>query len=330
MMVFLIIGLVLVSALLIYIIICLILIKKIHNGFFNHRQEYSTSLKSYTNEDFNVFERDYVIEDKYGKIAGNFLYGEYFASDKLVIVCHGMWSTKEAYIQEAGFIASRGLLSFVFDYQGTNESTGDNLIGFSNSIYSLDRVLKHFENNPEYNDKDIYLVGHSWGGYAALNAVRLHPNVKGVVGIAPMASVYSIVHFSNPKKPVLFSLLFDLYEGLKLGFKYHGNIIRSLRKYQGKVILVHSKDDKTCQYRGSTGKVKRKLKNKKNIEYVIVDGKNHNPHYTLESVKKLYEFESILRSSSNKEEILKNVNLKELGVIDEALFDDVLKKLEVI
>lgn len=323
-MVFIIIGSIILGLFLIYIILCFVLTTKIHNQLFNHRQELDTRIEWYSYDDFGVKTDKYECKGNNETIIGYFLHNEKYDESKLFIVCHGMWSTKEAYIQEAGYIAQKGYLVYLFDYLGTNESSGKNLIGFNNSIYSLDIVLNHLKNDPKYQNKDIYLVGHSWGGYAVTNITKLHPDVKGIIALAPMTSVYNIVHFAKPKKPILFSLIFDLVERIKLPNKYHGNSIKNLKNYQGKLLLLQSIDDNVVLFDGSGKLLQKKLPQ---FTYLFNEKRFHNPDYETEAVKILYKFYDQMRKTNDLDELFNNTDFKACGKIDEELWDQMLNMI---
>ena len=85
--------------------------------------------------------------------------------------------------------------------------------------------------------------------------------------------------------------------------------------------------DNVVYYQGSTGKIKKKLPD---LNYIIVNGRIHNPHYTDESVKKLYAFYEVMRKTKDLDELFRNTNFKELGVIDDKMLSDALTKLGVM
>ena len=59
------------------------------------------------------------------------------------------------------------------------------------------------------------------------------------------------------------------------------------------MLVIHSTDDETVDYSFSAKKLQKALKKKSNVEFLIVDGKGHNPTYTKNGVglKKIMQAE---------------------------------------
>ena len=75
------------------------------------------------------------------------------------------------------------------DYEGAESSDGKDIRGFGNSLRCTDYVIRVIKNNPELKDRDIYVVGHSWGGFAASNIAGIYKDIKGVVPLSPVIGV---------------------------------------------------------------------------------------------------------------------------------------------
>ena len=80
-----------------------------------------------------------------------------------------MLSDQNSYLQDIEYFCRNNYQVFGFDYIGVSSSTGKNIKGLGNSLKSLDIVISYLKLN--YPNKDIYVVGHSWGGYATTNIV---------------------------------------------------------------------------------------------------------------------------------------------------------------
>ena len=111
-------------------------------------------------------------------------------------------------------------------------------------------------------NKDIYVVGHSWGGFATSNIAALHPDIKGVVPMSPVISVSELTKGLLPKWMGFMAYLFKFIDSLKCGKYSYFNAIKSLNNYKGKVLFIHSIDDEMVKIDYSTNLVKEKCKNK--------------------------------------------------------------------
>ncbi len=313
--------------LLLLFIVLFIIVFKAHNKVFNKRFMPHPLIKFYTKEEFNLdYER---IEIKYKNdtiVGGLYSYGEY-DGNKLVVFSHGMESCKESYMQEIGYLCHNGFLVLAFDYLGTNESTGK-IEGFGTSLKSLDIVINYIKSNDQLKNKEIYVMGHSWGGYAALNIVSLHKDIKRVLALAPAVSFYSMLRNMYKRGPII-SLMLLLVDRIKLGRYSTKNGYKSLKNYNGRILLVQSKDDNMVSYSSSVGYLKDKLGEK--AEYIIMDDRKHNPDYKLESVNYLNEFVSNVFKYNGEEQVeyIKAQDFHKMGELDQTVMDklvDFLKK----
>lgn len=306
--------------LLLFIIFLLIVLRE-HNKAFNKRfinPISNTYSKEYFNLDYKKIEINY--KNKY--IRGELYSYQGYDNDKLIIFCHGMNSSKESYIQEMAYLAKNGFLVLGFDNFGTQDSDGI-LGGLSNNLKALDLVIKYVKNDSELKNKDIYVIGHSWGGAAALNIIKFHKDIKKIVALAPVVSFYKLLKEMEPKRSAIVSLMILLIEKLKYGKYADLNTIKALNNYQGEIMVVQSKDDYQVRFESSLGLLKNKLK--RNANYLEVDNKGHNPDYTENAVKLVKEFVSNISKYNGKEleEYMANQDYFSMGELD----NDVMDKL---
>ena len=310
----------------IYLIVAYCISSILHKKTFNQRQELDKRITFFSNDEFSVDRYPYSIDVKEGKICGHMYYKGEYDKNKLIVFCHGMGSSKEAYIQEACYIASKGYLVYLFDYLGTNESSGDSLKGFKNSIKSLDYVIQGLKNDDKYKDLDLYVCGHSWGGYACSSILKLHPDIKGAILLSPMISVFKTVYSMPPKKPYFFTKMFTLYDALQFNRRYWINILKAIDNYKGKLIIIQSKDDPIVPYSSSLEYLEKNTKNK-NITFVTLNGKMHNPDYTIESVNYFNDFNNKLRVTKDPDRLYKETDFKKCGELDTPVWDNLLSLL---
>ena len=321
-MIFLYILLGLLGLFLIFLLVIFFIVRKEHRNLFFHRCEPNNNIKSYTLDDFNLETEAYNVDADGKTIRGYFYKNKILYPNKLVVFCHGMFSCKNDYIQDIAYIANKGFLVYGFDYLGTHESDGM-LSGFGNSIYSTDMVLKKLEDDAKFKDFDIYLIGHSWGGFAVTNVIKFHPNIKGVVGLAPMTSIVEQLHFGS-KIPRFIGKIFLLYDKHYCGSYSSMHSEESLKDYKGDILIIQSVDDNMVPYKSSLGLIKNALGERDNVSYIINEGRKHNPYYTLDSAIKLNQFYKEIKEALTPEEKLEVYNhtdFKACGVIDSEVFD---------
>ena len=311
------------------LLICIILFAityVIHGKMFNKRYT-PLDIDSYTAEEFKLDSKKLEVNYK-GKVIRGYFYslGDY-DKNKLVIFAHGMDSSKESYIQEIAYLASKGFLVLGFDYFGTNESDGK-LMGFGNSLKSLDLVIDYIKNSEEYKNKELYVIGHSWGGYATLNIVKYHKDIKGIVAMAPAVSLYKIFRGSYLKQNVIVTLLILLVEYCKLGKYSLCNGAKSLKKYNGKIMVVQSKNDSVVSFKSSLGYVKDNIGNK--AEYIVMEDRFHNPDYKKEAVDKLMKFYGEMGKCKKEDlpELFKKQDFRAMGELDPEVMDKIVDFLK--
>ncbi|MCR5350753.1 MAG: lysophospholipase, partial [Acholeplasmatales bacterium] len=192
-------------------IILFLIVLKSYNKIFNTRFEPSPLVKYYEASEYNLDSKKIEIKCENETIRGNIYTHGNYDENKIIVFVHGMNACKDAYMQEIGTLCQNGFMVLGFDHIGVYESTGK-LKGISSSVRTLDYVINYVKNNEELKDKDIYVVGHSWGAYATINIVKYHKDIKGIVALAPFVNVSSFLRYSMNRKNPLVILMIKLIE----------------------------------------------------------------------------------------------------------------------
>ena len=251
------------------------------------RQDENECLYYFSSNDFNnLFTKEITIKSSKGhNLNGYFYYYDNFKSNILVIFEHGMGPGHKAYMKEIEMLAKHGYLVFSYDHTGCASSEGSGIGGFAQSLCDSNDVLSKLKTIEELKQYDFYIVGHSMGGYSTLNVINFHKDIKKIVAIAPMISVS---HMHN-----------QIFAGLLKPLKKHAyaiekennpnyidvDVIQSLQNYEGKALIMHSKDDKMAKYKYHFKMLLKQFYNKENITLLTYNGKNHNPNYTFDALK---------------------------------------------
>ena len=213
----------------------------------------------------------------------------YFYGDpipgRLVVFDHGMGNGHRAYMREIEQLCQGGFLVYSYDHTGCMRSGGQHCNGFATSLRDLDACITALEAEPALRDRTISVMGHSWGGFSTMNIAALHPKITHVVSMSGFASVEKIVgqNFSGLLKPYQ-KLIMDLER--RSNPKYVDfDAAQSLENCDAKVLLIYADDDKIVHKNVHYDYLSSRLSGKKNVRFLVVTGKNHNPSYTTDAVK---------------------------------------------
>lgn len=317
------------------IIICLLVIffifaKLIHRRIFGQRFEPDGIVKYYALEDYpNLKEEKVEITTKKGFLRGRLYFYQREEYKGILVFSHGMWGSHKAYLQEMEALARNGYKVLGIDAYGTELSDGKNIRGLGNSLLTLTLAVSYVKKT--YPLEKIYVMGHSWGGFAAANIAKYHKDIQGIVAMSPFLSVTKILKHQLPK--ILHFLLpfIVLIDAIHCGKYSFANARKTLKNTEIQTLILHSKDDQMVPYSTSTGLLQRKLHNPY-VSYLIVDNKHHNPDYSLEALAYTQEAFSKIKTIKDEEEKLeyrKNLDYHKMGELDEKVFDHILDFLNL-
>ena len=91
------------------------------------------------------------------------------------------------------------------------------------------RTNKFVLENEELKNKDIYVVGHSWGGFATVNIPYYHKDIKGILAIAPFYSINSCMKGLLSKPLWILLPFFDFIEKKLCGKYAKANALKTLK-----------------------------------------------------------------------------------------------------
>ena len=246
----------------------------------------------FSHTDFEGLKKDtFNIESSLGHtLSGGFYYYDNPRKDVIVVFEHGMFGGARSYMREIEMLARHGFLVYAYDHTGCMESGGDGNGGFGGSLRDSDEVITKLKELDEINGRDIYVVGHSWGGYATLNVAKFHPDIKKIVALAGFISPKVIIkqHLSGPLA-IFFGTVYK--SEVKDNPKYMVcSAIDTLKNAKTEALIIHSRDDHMVNYKKNFLKLQKALKNRENTEFLTVDGADHNPNYTKEAIIAKHDF----------------------------------------
>ncbi len=261
-------------------------IENIYKSQMMGRCDETGTVHYFSHKDFEGLSAEpYVFASSLGHSMQGYFYSYNGADEsRLVIFEHGFGGGHRSYMKEIEKLCSEGYRVFAYDHTGCMESGGTGAGGFSQSLHDLDDCLKALKADANINTSDITVIGHSWGGYSTLNIAALHPDVKKAVVFSGFVSVEKIIEQN--------------FSGILKGYRKHIMQIESesnpdymgydatetLKNAKTKALLIYSDNDSLVHKNIHYDALYNALKDKENIEFMLLSEKGHNPNYTHDAV----------------------------------------------
>ena len=202
---------------------------------------------------------------------------------KLVVFDHGMGNGHRAYMREIETLCKAGFLVYSYDHTGCMASGGAHIGGFAQSLADLDDCIKTLKRDEFLQNREICVVGHSWGGFSTMNIGAIHPEIKKIVSMSGFVSVERIVKQSlGPLKAYAPAIV--AVENRENPRYSRYNALESLAKTQAKVLLIYSQDDRTVLKKEHYDPLYIKFCDSDHVKFLLLNGKDHNPTYEADSV----------------------------------------------
>lgn len=187
------------------------------------------------------------------------LQGYYYPASKskgIVVLAHGFHAGADDYLPMIEFVVQKGFNVFTYDCTGTYSSGGDDMVGMCQSLVDLDNALRFIKATPPYAGQPLFLLGHSWGGYAVTSVLALHEEVLACAAIAPMNNGYTVMYEKGEqyvgKLALTGKAVFDVYQKFlfKDYVKYSGVV--GINSTTAPVLIAQGVDDKVITYNGQS------------------------------------------------------------------------------
>ena len=203
---------------------------------------------------------------------------EEYRRDKLILFCHGLGPGHAMYLTEISTLCRAGFRVLALDYAGCGVSGGERLSSANaptRDALELLELLKPAE--------EIVPVGHSLGGYTALNLANILPEVTCAVVISAFIGIAEEMQ-GFVKLRVLADRVKRYERKLdpRLGSLDNRAYLASTKD---RVLWIHSEDDPVVGYKHNAGKA-AKLGNP-NVCVITVKNKKHTPQYSYGAIEKM-------------------------------------------
>jgi uncharacterized protein len=204
------------------------------------------------------------IEENYPRISHQFesdentLQGYFFPQDSphgLILIAHGLGGGADSYLAYTKWFIDHGWAVFSYDATGSYDSEGQSTKGFPQSLIDIKAALNYIQDKEEIKDLDVFLFGHSWGGYAVANALHFFEDIKAVVSVAAPSNANEMIFeqtrkmmgvFAYTQKPFL-----NLYQRLLFSNYAAYDATDAINNHEAHVMIIHGKNDEVFDYDGS-------------------------------------------------------------------------------
>lgn len=207
------------------------------------------------------------------------LKGYYYKAENskgLVVFAHGFKSGADNYLPITLYLVQNGYSVFNYDCTGTFDSEGRSMVGMCQQLIDLDNALKYVKRTPKFSSQPLFLMGHSWGGYAASSVLSLHKNALGVALFAPMYNANTIMMDKAEEYVGKLSQnvgpIFSAYQDLLFKDYTSYYSVKGINSVDIPVLIAHGENDKTITLNGQSIYAHRKEITNPNVQFVIGTG----------------------------------------------------------
>jgi len=244
--------------------------------------------------------RPYYFKSSMGHtLRGYFYWYTQPVENRLIVFDHGFGGGHRSYMKEIERLCKAGYTVFSYDHTGCMESEGASPNGIVQSLRDLDDCIKALRADTKYENVEISVVGHSWGGFSTLNITALHPDIKKIVAIAGFVSAETLVNsyfggFMAPYRKAIMNL-----ERESNPEYIDFNAVDTLKRANTKALLIYSDNDKMCTHANYEA-LHKGLSGKSGITFLLEHNKGHNPNYTEDAVMYLGRYQAQLNKMKKK------------------------------
>ena len=208
---------------------------------------------------------------------------------KMIVVCHGMHAGADDYLPFIAYFVQNGFAVFSYDCQGTYASEGDSTVGMCTPLVNLDHALTFIKKERKFSKYQLFLFGHSWGGYAATSVLSLHKNISACAAVAPFNNGYTLLaekgeqyagslteSFAGgfPKK------FLDTYQALLFKDYTKLDAVKGINSTNVPVYIAHGTQDSVISFKYQSVISHKDEIRKKNVTYYVGTGA-HAGHNTI-------------------------------------------------
>ncbi len=211
---------------------------------------------------FNTYERD--LAEEFPRVNVQFMSGENtlqgyiygldIAEPKgLLVFAHGITVGHETYINQLIWFVKRGWRVFAYDATGSCTSEGEGTVGLVQSALDLDCALTYAESDERLSGLPVYLLGHSWGGYAVCAVQNFDHKITAAVSMSGYADPLEMLEFGSEGKvgKAGVKLLHPFIKGYNdstFGENADLNAVEGINKSGVPTLVIHGENDRFVDF----------------------------------------------------------------------------------
>ena len=230
-------------------------------------------------EDYGT-ERQTVRFSSGDNVLKGYIYGADIPSPKgLVVFAHGIYAAHESYIGIIMWLVDHGWRVFAHDATGCGSSGGRNAVGLVQSAVDLDNALSYISGQKELAALPLYIMGHSWGGYAAASVAGIRRrDIKGIVSVSGYAYPGEMVtlgaeHVLGKPLAALFAPFAKIVHMARSGRYALLNAVDAINGSDVPILVIHGENDDYVDYRRVSILSKQDMITNPGAEFVTLRGK---------------------------------------------------------
>ncbi|MCQ2613635.1 MAG: lysophospholipase [Treponemataceae bacterium] len=201
-----------------------------------------------------------------------------------IVFAHGIGGGHENYISLILGMVDRGWQVFAYDATGSCSSEGEGTVGLVQSALDLDKALTFAENDPELSALPIFVMGHSWGGFASAAVLNFKHDVKAVVSMSGYYKATAQLLESSRDMFGGWAYLLQPFVAMSNFFtfgKYAGlSAVDGINKAGIPVLVTHGTDDEIIGFDTSSIISQQKKITNPSVQYFVYDQEGRNRHST--------------------------------------------------
>ena len=281
----------------------------------------------------------------YQRLQGYFYHYKNYDQNKVIIFAHGYGNGHARYLDLIEYLCRNGFLVYSYDVTSFDESEGEGIDSFPQAIIDLSFAIKHIKGEARTKNSNIYLVGHSMGGYAVGCNLNIYHDIDKAVILSGFNQSGELIKAQGEKwageSAPDFVKYVDSYEKYFYPNYYQMTVVDGLKNSKNtKAIFVHSKDDNTVLYDQSMGQYIKNFKDDKRVELITYKNRGHGTIYYSDKGRKYFEeqhklYKKYCKSAGNITKLDKINYLDEhldkkiwLDMLDHNLLDDIINFLK--
>lgn len=259
---------------------------------------------------YDHYEKEYPRESVEFKSGENTLKGFIYGMDNdkgLVVFAHGIGRVHERYLGIIIRLVDRGWRVLAYDATGCGYSEGDGSKGLAQSVIDLDKALDFAESDSRLKDMNKYVLGHSWGGYAAAAVLNFDHDIKACVTLSGYNSPFEkLTEFCDEKYGIAGKLLYPIiwtYNKVTFGKDSSWEAAKGINKSGIPVEVVHGTEDETISYEHSAIMAHKDEITNPNVKYVTYSDEGRNGHSSYFQTAEYAKYEAENRIDERLEEL---------------------------